>query len=269
MTRLKYLSCLFVCAVLVLFLFSCQKNNEEIVEKLTMLEQVVEQNPDSVLSILDSVYPYNLNQDDYNKFLLLQIQAKDKAYKNISNDTAIFKVKDYFISKGDIMKTTLSSFYCGRVLEEQNKGNEAIKEYLRAEDYADRIGDNTIKGLIQSAMGTIFLNQFMETKAIEYFSKAARYFNMAINTRNEIISYNQIGNAYLMKSINDSAFHYYKKGFLLAERSNDSLQMANITQCIGIAYRLYITFSYLSLLYTLFHRSGFDRSAKEGGELCR
>lgn len=237
MTSLQHPFCLFVCTVLALLLFSCQKNNNAIVEKLTMLELVVEQNPDSVLSILDSVYPYNLNQEDYNKFLLLQIQAKDKAYKNISEDTVIFKVKDYYISKGDIMKATLSSFYCGRVLEDQNKGDQAINEYLMAEDYADRINDNTLKGLIQSAIGTLFLNQFMETKAIEYFSKAAQYFNVAKNTRNEIISYNQIGNAYLMKSINDSAFYYYKRGFILAERSNDSLQMANITQCIGIAYR--------------------------------
>jgi DNA-binding CsgD family transcriptional regulator len=205
---------------------------------LVSVEQTIEQNPDRALLMLDSItIPTNLYEEDYNKYLLLQIQAKDKAYKNISEDTVIFKVKDYYTSKGDIMRVTLSSFYCGRVLEEQDKGDQAINEYLMAEDYADRINDNTLKGLIQSAMGTIFLNQFMETKAIEYFSKAARYFNVAINTRNEIISYNQIGNAYLMKSINDSAFHYYKKGFILAERSNDSLQMANITQCIGIAHR--------------------------------
>lgn len=237
MTRLKYLSSLFVCAVLVLLLFSCQKKNKEIVEKLTMLEQVVEQNPDSVLSILDSVYPYNLNQDDYNKFLLLQIQAKDKAYRDITSDTVVFQVRDYYMQKNDIENTTLASFYCGRVLQEQSENKRAIKEYQTAEKYVEGIKNNILKGLIQNAIGSILLKEFMEAEAIEHFTKAALYFNRANNTRNEIITYNQMGNAYLMKTVNDSAFYYYEKGFKLAEISKDSLQMANIIQCIGIAYR--------------------------------
>lgn len=237
MTSLRYLPVQFVCAVLALLLFSCQKNDKEIVEKLTTLEQVVEQNPDRVLSLLDSVYPYNLNEEDYNKFLLLQIQAKDKAYRDITSDTVVFQVRDYYMQKNDVENTTLASFYCGRVLQEQSENKRAIMEYQTAEKYAEGIKNNTLKGLIQNAIGSILLKEFMEAEAIEHFTKAALYFNRANNTRNEIITYNQMGNAYLMKTVNDSAFYYYEKGFKLAERSNDSLQMANITQCIGIAYR--------------------------------
>lgn len=226
----------FVCIVLIIPF--CQRNNTDTTDILTELEQVVEQNPDSVLCILDSIiHPYDLSKEDYNKFRLLQIQAKDKAYKDISGDTVIYQVRDYYIQNEDTRNTALSSFYCGRVLQEQNKDKQAIKEYQTAEKYVEDIKDNTLKGLIQSAMGSILLKQFVETEAIKHFSKAASYFNMANNTRNEIITYNQIGNAYLMRSISDSAFYYYKKGFKLAEMSNDSLQMVNITHCIGIAYR--------------------------------
>lgn len=235
MTSLRYLYSLSVCA---LILFSCQKNDKAIAEKLTMLEQVVDQNPDSVFSILDSINnPYSLSEKNYNKFFLLQIQAKDKAYKNITDDTVIFRVKDYYVKKSDMKNAALSSFYCGRVLQEKNKNEQAIDEYQTAERYAKDTKNNTLKGLIESSIGSIFLKEFMETEAIEHFAKSAWYFNIANNTRNEIITYNQMGNAYLMKSINDSAFYYYKKGLKLAEISQDSLQMANITQCIGIAYR--------------------------------
>lgn len=222
---------------MILVIFSCQKNNKDTTDILTRLEQTVEQNPDSVLSILDSIIPYKLNEEDYNNFILLQIQAKDKAYQNISTDTIIYKVKNYYLSIGDMKKAALSSFYSGRVLQEQNKDSQAINEFLIAEGYAERTKDVVLKGLIQSNIGSIFLKEFLETEAIKHFFKAAKYFNIANDTRNEIITYNQIGNAYLMKSVSDSAFLYYKKGFALAEISKDSLQLANITQCIGIAYR--------------------------------
>ncbi|MFR3217448.1 MAG: tetratricopeptide repeat protein [Dysgonomonas mossii] len=237
MTTIKDYLHYFAYISMVLVISSCQKNNTDTTDILTRLEQTVEQNPDSVLSILDSIIPYKLNEEDYNKFILLQIQAKDKAYQNISTDTMIYKVKDYYLSTGDMKKTALSSFYCGRVLQEQNKDSHAINEFLIAEGYAERTKDVVLKGLIQSNIGSIFLKEFLETEAIKHFFKAAKYFNLANDTRNEIITYNQIGNAYLMKSVSDSAFLYYKKGFALAEISKDSLQLANITQCIGIAYR--------------------------------
>lgn len=238
MLNLRIYLCYFACIWIVLNIISCQRNNSDTTEILVKLEESVEKKPDSVLSILDSIIdPYILKEEDHNKFLLLQIQAKDKSYKNISSDTLLFQVKDYYLKKNDIDNTALASYYCGRILQEQNEDKRAIKEYQTAEKYAEDTKNNTLKGLIQNAIGSILLKQFIETEAIKHFSKAASYFNLANNTRNEIVTYNQMGNTYLMKSISDSAFYYYKKGFKLAEMVNDSLQMSNITQCMGIAYR--------------------------------
>lgn len=227
-----------ICIWITLNIVSCQRNNSDTTEILNKVTQIVEFNPDRALCMLDSIIsPYDLNKEEYNKYFLLYIQAKDKTYRDITSDTVVFQVRDYYMKKKNLENAALASFYCGRVLQEQNEDKQAIKEYQTAEKYAEGIKNNTLKGLIQNAIGSILLKQFIETEAIKHFSQAASYFNLANNTRNEIITYNQIGNAYLMRSVNDSAFYYYKKGFELAEMSNDSLQMANITQCIGIAYR--------------------------------
>ena len=238
MLNLRIYLCYFACIWITLNIVSCQRNNSDTTEILTKVIQIVELNPDSALSLLDSItFPYDLNKEEYNKYLLLQIQTKDKAYRDIASDTVVFQVRDYYMQKNDVENTALASFYCGRVLQEQSENEQAIKEYQTAEKYAEDIKNNTLRGLIQNAIGSILLKEFMEPEAIEHFTKAALYFNKANNTRNEVITYNQMGNAYLMKTVNDSAFYYYEKGFKLAEISKDSLQMANITQCIGIAHR--------------------------------
>ncbi len=238
MLNLRIYLCYFACIWIVLNILSCQRNNSNTTEIFAKVIQIVELNPDSALSLLDSItFPDDLNKEEHNKYLLLQIQAKDKSYKDITSDTVIFHVRDYYANNSDIDNVALASFYCGRVFYEQNKNSQAIKEFLTAEEYAERIKDNVLKGLIQSNIGSIFLKEFVETEAIKHFLKAARYFNIANDTRNEIITFNQIGNAYLMKSVIDSAFLYYNRGFKLAEISRDSLQLANITQCIGIAHR--------------------------------
>lgn len=99
MTFKGYL-CYFACLWMILIISSCRRNSTDAREILTKLEQIVEQKPDSVLLILDSIIdPYILNKEDNNKFLLLQIQAKDKSYKDISSDTLLFQVKDYYLKR--------------------------------------------------------------------------------------------------------------------------------------------------------------------------
>ena len=77
----------------------------------------------------------------------------------------------------------------------------------------------------------------MQKQAIQHFERAARYFREVKNTKNEIITYNQIGNAYLILSNTDSAFYYYHCGLELAKADKDSVRMTWLLQDIGVAYR--------------------------------
>lgn len=205
---------------------------------LDTAERLVEQNPDSALACLDSIMnPYELSKQQYNRYLLLQIQAKDKANRNITSDTLIFRVKNYYIAKKDNRNTALAYFYCGRVLQEQKKGEEAMSCYLTAETYANQADDTNLKGLIQSAVGSILFDQLLKDEAIYRFKRAVAYFQKIKNRKNEIGIYTLIGNCYLLKAKIDSASHYYTKGLALAETVKDSIRSAMINQNIGVLYR--------------------------------
>jgi len=230
---LQYLL-LFIIGIL---LFSCN-NNQQYEGRIKSIETIIEEHPDSALIILDSVMlNCSLNEKNRNRLQLLRVQAKDKSYRDITSDTIIFDVREYFIEKRDHKRAALSSFYCGRVLQEQSKDKEALNEYIIAEEFSQKSNNNNLKALIYSSMGSVFLKQFILSEAKIYFLKAADYFHTAENSRNEIITYNNIGNVCLMNSENDSAFFYYQKGLALAESVKDSVQMSMLRMSIGITYR--------------------------------
>ena len=237
MKNMRLFLFVYACLVIIVNIVSCKKvdYNSEI---LTTAEQMVEQYPDSALYLLDSIpNPYLLNNKEQNKYWLLQIQAKDKSHKDIASDTVIFSVRDYYKKEDDVENMALSSFYCGRVLQEQSRWDAAMTEYLKADEYAEKTKNKNLRGLSQSLMGEVLIKELMPEEAIKHFQIAVQHFRKAYNVKNEIISYNFIGNTYLKNSINDSAFYYYNKGLELAKANNDSLQMTIFIQNIGVAYR--------------------------------
>jgi len=205
---------------------------------LTSAETMVEQYPDSALILLDSIInPYDLSPKELNRYRLLQIQAKDKAWKDISSDTVIFDVRNYYVKKNDPGNIALSTFYCGRVLHERRDYIGAMKEYLKADEYAEKTRNTNLKGLSQSFIGEVNLKKMAPDKAVEHFKTAAQDFHEANNMKNETGSYIFIGNAFLQQSAKDSALYYYDKALQVAEANNDSLQIEKIAQNIGIAYQ--------------------------------
>ena len=152
MIRIKILSIDFMLMLLAFGAVSCGKTETERI--LASAGGIVEQHPDFALTLLDSIpNPDDLNDKARNLFLLLQTQAKDKAYQDITADTVMFQVRDYYQKRNDAKNLAVSSFYCGRVWQEQGKQDSAIAEYLKADTYARNTGNVNLRGLSQSHIG--------------------------------------------------------------------------------------------------------------------
>ncbi len=108
---------------------------------------------------------------------------------------------------------------------------------LDAENYSGQIKNDNLSGLIQSSIGKVYYDQLLKNEAISRFKLASEYFHRSENYRNEIVSFNQIGNCFLLQGENDSAFVYYRKGLLLADQYRLINEQADIRQSIGVAYR--------------------------------
>ena len=75
--------------------YACQQQLE-IEPILQKAEKLVETKPDSTLFILEKIpKPEHLKKSLYYRSFLLQIQAKDKSYRDITSDTLIFKIQKF------------------------------------------------------------------------------------------------------------------------------------------------------------------------------
>ncbi len=115
--------------------------NNDLIAKAS---QILEMQPETALALLESIDSSTLNENQYANYVLLHIRAKDKTDQTISSDTAIFKVKDYFIKQKKWKKAALSCFYCGQVYHSQGNIEKAMQVYLDGEQLLLNI-ENTRK----------------------------------------------------------------------------------------------------------------------------
>lgn len=204
---------------------------------MDIVEQLVEQHPDSALNLLDSlVYPANLNKRQYNRYMLLELQAKDKSYKDITSDTTIWSVKSYYLQKKDYSNAAMAAYYCGRVSTEQARYDRALYHYLEAEKYVSYSENVNLKGLIQSGMRHVLISQFLSNQALPKYHKALGYFLQANNHKNIAITYLSLGSAFFVEDKVDSSFYYSFKAQEVADRCNDKVLVSEVKETISLLY---------------------------------
>jgi tetratricopeptide (TPR) repeat protein len=222
----------------VCFAFSCSLQTREAKEALNEAESIIEQQPDSAFRLLNTIFfPEELSEKQYNRYMLLMMQAKDKSYRNIKSDTLIFDVRDYYIVKKDFPKSAMATYYCGRVLHEQDNGEKAIEAYLQALGFADKTSDDNMKGLIHGNLAILYNEHSFYPKAIEESRQAVEIFKKVNNHKNEISSLNIIGDCFLLEEQTDSAFYYYNESLKLADHYQIPDLQSNVRQSMGVAYR--------------------------------
>lgn len=225
--------------ILISLFFSCNHHGTKEDRMMNDAEKIVETYPDSAAGLLDSIKikSTRLNKKRYHRYMLLLLQAKDKSYQDITADTAIFDTKSYYARKHDRPNAAMAAYYCGRLRYEQKDYKKAMSQYLEAEKYAASITNINLKALIQSAMGAALSDQMLSVQALPRFQQAAKYFRQAGNEKNEMISYQLIGNNLLVKEQTDSALFYFNKALQIAQKRKYIANIAGIEQNIGILYK--------------------------------
>lgn len=229
-----------ICALLIIFVqillfISCDSGRDEVI--LSRSESLLETDPDSALSVLSSIlYPEELSEKAYNRYALLKIQTEYKSYQDITSDSTILSVRDYYLEKKDYHNTALSSYYCGCYYKECGNKENAMRYFLEANEYAEKGDDFNLKGLIRNAIGVILLNQFNVERAVMNFKESASFYKQAGNLKNELITYVQTGDCFQYSEQPDSALFYYVKCLHLADKENLSQEQSLVRQNLGILY---------------------------------
>jgi tetratricopeptide (TPR) repeat protein/DNA-binding CsgD family transcriptional regulator len=223
----------------IVFLAGCGNDVSQAEKLIARGKDLVNNSPDSTLALLDSIYfPERLEKELYHQYILLKIQAEDKTYKNIKEDSVIFKTKQYFINKNDSKNSALAAFYCGRVLHEKKELKEALSEYLNAKEYIhESDAENTLKALIYTNIGYIYYDQFLYEDAKNHYLEAEKLFDIDIDTTNKALINSYIGNALLLQGKTDSALLYYNRALDITQKYSIPAIGSDILQNIGLIYR--------------------------------
>jgi len=226
----------FAIALICVLPVSCAKwGNSDNKRLMQQAEYLMEHQPDSALMLLDAISITNLGVAENAEYLLLLIQAKDKAGKDITADTVIFAVRDFFVKEKNDEKAALSCYYAGRVLEEQGNAKAAMQAYLEAETMARTLKNHEkLKGLIETHTGNLYYGRIETNEAINHYRKAADYFKRAEDNVNEMFSINAIGCSHLINESFDSALYYLNKVTEIPAYQNNQKMQRSIIRNLGI-----------------------------------
>lgn len=204
---------------LTFLLEACQKPYPS---NMTIAEKEIKSQPDSALSLLNSIGNQILNhplstQMYYN---LLLIKAQDKCYHKHLTDSIIKKVVKYYEGKHEPDKLMEAYYYLGRVYLDIHEAPRALSAFQKAIEVSRKTQKIDVLGLIYSQTATLYAYQDIYEDALTMYRKAFKYFQLAGDTLIIPYALRDIGRMHKAMNRMDSTLFYYEKAYDYACRLN-------------------------------------------------
>ena len=222
-------------------LFSCRNPQPEASQLLARAITLVDENPDSALRLIDSIfYPEeSLNKEAYMRYLVTQVQARYKNYLPIQEDTLIFIAKDYFTEHNkNLQQTALAYFYSGCVYREQQNYKEAMQLYKQAKEFAAQYKDQNLEGLIMFNIGDLLSEQGLYSEALKKYKRAENFYAKLPSNmlKKRITCLSAIGKTYLLMEEPDSASATFEEGLKLSTSIQNKELQSLLAQNLSVTY---------------------------------
>ncbi len=229
----KYLYVALVAAVFT----SCYdtQGRERLARAQTLLEQ---EYADSAANALDSIYfPEKMGKEHYMQYLVTNVQAKYKAYRDIKNDTAVLEaVRYYEHRKENPERIAMANYLAGVVRMEQGNYEPALEYLKRAAQVIENKTEYKLLGLIYSNIGYLYDLQLLNDNAIKYY-KLAYLVNIKSGLiKNQLHSLNSIATNFLTLNNLDSALFYYDETQKKAIESKNYYYQATVLNNRSIVF---------------------------------
>lgn len=206
------------------FLCSCtlKSNRETILPELVHAESLMYDQPDSALSILETMVMPSPSEELQNAtWSLLLVQARDKNRIVHSSDSLINVAYDYFMQQADPWRKALVLNYEGRVNEDMGEIEKATRFYLEGCDMARQTDDYKLRFLVTSNLGTIYLYRSLYKEALEAYTEAKTLAQKMNDPDYISAACSYLGRVYSVTDHWDEAVSSYKKAIEKSELSDD------------------------------------------------
>ena len=257
------LSAALLCAffTLPLFLIASCSDNPRGADALAKAQQVIKANPDSALAILRSV---SSEADDFSRsqrmaYYLLLADAKNKAYADMSADSIMHEVADYYETWGDSNERMQSLYLLGCVYRDRGDSPVALRYYNDAVYCADTTAkecDYGILAALYGQMSELYRKNDLAVYTKEIALKAVDASLKNKDTLNALVCAGDVAYAYNQMEQKDSALiiarktiQGYQKHKLLAHASYAILSSMHMNMMLGNKEALSDDVAYFDSIY--------------------
>ena len=172
MHRLIY--CLFG-----LLVFCSCSQNRVVAERLDVIEQQIQENPDQALLLLDSVAqaePDAMSDEAVlSKYILLDAYCKYRLMEEGANDSLISIAERYFEAHGSARDVLLCKFLHGVILFNASRMDTALQLFKEAEAVGSQCGDHFLLGRLYGQM-SLLCNHLCDADFPRYAEKSMEEF---------------------------------------------------------------------------------------------
>lgn len=181
---------LFTLVMLVTFCSAC--SNTEIRKKLDLAETLLQPQPDSCLTIMESIVPSGLKtKGEKARYALLMSAAKDKNYIDVASDSLIRIAVDYYSVRKDRLHRMMANYYQGLALNNAGEYTAAIVALEKAEKDALDLDDHLYAGLILLRKGDIYTKTLNNPATQSCLMEAINHFKYLDNP--DYAAYTELG----------------------------------------------------------------------------
>ena len=164
--------------------------------QLQELEARVNDAPDSVLAVLTAADMPSWGEARA-LYALLTVQAQDKSYIDVADDSLIRVATRYYERRGPALHRLQAFYYHGRVYANAGLRHEAMTAYTRAKEFVDEVNAPYPVGLLYAQMGVLYGYDYDYKQALTYTEKSLQCYEAADKERLQIIAKRNIGQFYL------------------------------------------------------------------------
>ena len=204
----------FATAVL---LIACgkEKVNKDLLYRLDDIQAMGDSCPEKAIVRLDSIKPLFEEESEYmrNKFALLDIRLRDKAYITHTSDSTIKEVCKFFEEHGTAKELQETYYYMGSVYRDLNDYPRAVTYYLKAIETAEKSKDADPKIFEVSCLqlAGLYRKQFNYTEALNVILKG-----LEVTEKYELAkerTYMDVANSYINIDDTINAMRFYNISF--------------------------------------------------------
>ena len=199
--------------------------------QLEQLEARVNDVPDSVLRVLTATDMPRWGEARA-LYALLTVQAQDKSFIDVADDSLICVATDYYATSSDARHRMLAFYYLSRVQYNMQAYAQSIISASRAEEEAITVSDDYYLGLIYRSMSENYNKTYNATEELRYIRMARDCFERAGYALHEQYARFNIAKAYMANSM------YVESVQMCKALLNDSLAMQD-TNLLSTVLSLY------------------------------